>query len=98
MVTAVAGALLIAACSGGSDNSAVGDTAVGGSEGGDADPSDTLPEVSAPIIDVADPAGSMIEAELALRAEDRERAGVVNLGPGVLDLLAAMDASVALAC
>ena len=37
----------------------------------------------------------MIEAELALRAEDRERAGLADLGPGALELAAAMDASVA---
>lgn len=47
----------------------------------------------APAIDLVDPAGSMVAAEIALRQQDRERAGLVNLGPGALELAAAMDAS-----
>jgi hypothetical protein len=48
---------------------------------------------SAPVVDHDDLAGSMAAAELAMRQDDRERAGLVNLGPGALDLAAAMDAS-----
>ncbi len=94
LVAAVAGALLVTACSSGGGTVSHGtepaSTASDGTE-----PSATVPDMSAPIIDFVDPAASMIEAELALRAEDRERAGLVDLGPGALELAAAMDASVA---
>lgn len=53
----------------------------------------TLPGPTAPVIDAADLAGSMATAELAMRQEDRERSGLVNLGPGAIEFAAAMDAS-----
>lgn len=56
-------------------------------------PSGDLPEPSAPVIDQTDPAGSIAAAELAMRQEDRDRVGLVNLGPGAVELAAAMDAS-----
>jgi hypothetical protein len=89
-VTAVAGALIVASCSGSGSDASSNSAPSSGPE-----PAATAPDVSAPIIDTVDPAGSMIVAELALRAEDRERAGLANLGPGALELAAAMDASVA---
>lgn len=55
----------------------------------------TVPDPSLPAIDLVDPAGSVAAAELTLRQEVRERAGLVNLGPGALELAAAMDASAA---
>jgi hypothetical protein len=53
----------------------------------------TIAGQAIPVLDLADPAGSVNAAEIALRQEVRERAGLVNLGPGALDLAAAMDAS-----
>ena len=51
------------------------------------------PDPSAPVIDVANLAGSMAAAEVAMRLEDRERSGLGDLGPGAPELAAAMDAS-----
>lgn len=65
------------------------------SSGAAAEPSGAVAEPSVPILDLVDPAGSVGAAEIAFRQEVRERAGLVNLGPGALDLAAAMDASVA---
>jgi hypothetical protein len=50
-------------------------------------------EPSPPTIDISDLAGSMATAEAAQRQEDRQRAGLVDLGPGALELAAAMDAA-----
>ncbi|MEY2400379.1 MAG: hypothetical protein QOJ08_490 [Ilumatobacteraceae bacterium] len=86
----MAGALIVASCSGSGTGATSDSEQTSGTQ-----PAATVPDVSAPIIDVVDPAGSMIDAELALRAEDRERAGLANLGPGAVELAAAMDASVA---
>lgn len=55
--------------------------------------SGTIPVPSAPVIDAADLAGSMAAAEVGMRREDRERAGLADLGPGALELAAAMDLS-----
>jgi hypothetical protein len=49
--------------------------------------------LTAPDVDRDDLAGSMAAAELALRREDRERTGLVNLGPGALAFAEAMDAA-----
>lgn len=55
--------------------------------------SGSLPLPAAPVVDVADLAGSMAAAERAMRQEDRERASLADLGPGALDLATAMDLS-----
>ncbi len=52
-------------------------------------------EPSPPVIDYEDPARTVIAAELALREEDRGRAGLEDLGSGAVELAAAMDASAA---
>ncbi len=57
--------------------------------------SGAVAEPSIPVLDLVDPAGSVSAAEVALRQEVRERADLVNLGPGAPDLVAAMDASAA---
>src|ERR1035437_6658639 len=41
----------------------------------------------------ADPVAELGAAEMTLRQDDRTRAGLVNLGPGALDLAALMDQS-----
>ena len=50
---------------------------------------------SAPGLDLVDPAGSIATAEAAMRGEDRERAGLADIGPGAAELAAAMDTSAA---
>jgi hypothetical protein len=59
------------------------------------EPGPTGADPSAPVVDGVDPAGSMVALELGLRKADRERAGLVNLGPGAMEFAAAMDANVA---
>ena len=96
--------VVVSACSG-SDGTAptTSPTPTSGSadEGG-ASPSDTdsavaVDELVVPEIDFDDPGGSLIPLEVALRADDRERVGLVDLGPGALELATAMDAAAAAA-
>ena len=54
-----------------------------------------LADPSIPALDLVDPAGSVAAAEAALRQDVRDRAGLVNLGPGAVELAAEMDASAA---
>jgi hypothetical protein len=51
------------------------------------------PQLTAPVVDRTDLSAAMAGAETAMRQEDRDRAGLVNLGPGSVELAAAMDAS-----
>jgi hypothetical protein len=93
----IAGAIAtLTACSGGggtrSGSTAVDDTPAGSTVPGTADPGNVVADLVGSVIDFDDPAGSLIAPELALRADDRERAGLADLGPGALDLAAAMDA------
>ncbi len=55
----------------------------------------TVTSPGAPVIDLVDPAGSISTAEAATHLEDREQAGLADIGPGAIGLAAAMDASTA---
>jgi hypothetical protein len=82
----VAVALVSTACASTTDTAPPGPTdAAAVSPGGVT----ALPSV--PGIDFADLPGSMDTAQRAMRAEDRARAGLPDLGPGASDLAAAID-------
>src|SRR5450759_4663750 len=74
--------LVVAACAQGQSNP-TGPGASTGASGG----------ASGSFTPAASPAADLGSAEMSLRQDDRTRAGLVNLGPGALDLAALMDQS-----